>query len=77
MELGERHRARVEPGVDRLDDPAHLPAARFAAHHDLVDVRTVQVVRYLAAAVAQLAIEPAHQLCSQSVHSQIGSGVPQ
>jgi hypothetical protein len=51
-ELGERHRARVEPGVDHLLDPAHLAAADAAAQDDVVDVGAMEVVGYLAAPLA-------------------------
>ena len=58
VELGERHRAGVEPGVDRLDDPPHLRPAGLAAQDDLVDVGPVQVVGHLAAALAQVGHRP-------------------
>src|SRR6266571_1604436 len=42
--LGEWHRARVEPGVEDLRDPAHHTAALLARQRDLVDVGPVQIV---------------------------------
>ncbi len=43
VELRERHRAAVVPGVDHRLDPAHLAAAALAGKGDLVDVGAVQV----------------------------------
>ena len=55
VELRERHRAAVVPGVDHRLDPAHLPAALLAVEDDLVDVGAVQVLGDLApGALAQL-----------------------
>ena len=65
-----RRRSSRRPDASRAPHLSH-------STHDVVDVRTVQVVGHLAAALAQLGDEPAHQRSSQPVHSQIGSGVPQ
>ena len=43
VELRERHRAAVVPGVDHLGDAPHLAAARLAGQDDVVDVGTVEV----------------------------------
>ena len=55
VELRERHRAAVVPGVDHRIDPAHLAAALLAGHDDVVDVGAVEVVGDVAAgALAEL-----------------------
>ena len=55
VELRERHRAAVVPGVDHRIDPAHLAAALLAGEDDVVDVGAVEVVGDVAAgALAEL-----------------------
>ena len=54
VELRERHRARVVPGVDHADDPFHLAlAALLALPGDAVDEGAVEVVRHRAGEVLQ------------------------
>ena len=58
VELRERHRAGVVPGVDRDPGAAHLPAAGLAGQRDLIDVGAVEVVGHLPAALAQVGDRP-------------------
>ena len=72
VELGERHRARVVPGVDRLPDAAHLAAAGLAAQRDLVDVGAVEVVGHLPAALAQIG----HRSGAEALLAALGPALP-
>ena len=78
-ELGERHRARVVPGVDHLGHPGRGRAAVRAVEGDLVDERAVRVEartgRGRSARTARRS-EPTQVRWSSS-QRQIGSGVPQ
>ena len=78
VELRERHRARVEPGVDHLGHAAHLAAALGAGEGDLVDVGPVQVLREPSPAeLAQLRDRADAARRGPRSQRQIGSGVPQ
>src|SRR3954451_2631534 len=52
--LGEGHAARVPPDVDQVGHAAHLAAAVAAFEDDLVDERAVEVLRDLAATLAEI-----------------------
>ena len=89
VELRERHRAAVVPGVDHLGDAPHLAAARFAPQGHVVDVGAVEVdllgvadeaLRRLPAALDQLGDRARRRPVRRSPRPsqiQIGSGVPQ
>ena len=60
VELGERHRAGVEPHVDHLGHAMHVAAAVVARQHHVVDERPVGIVEPHAGLALELGQRPDH-----------------